>query len=400
VDGVVISVLAMISCRQVFTVGHTLFLSEHEDFRESVRGFLKREAVPYRDQWDEDGKLNREFWRKAAAQGFVGFEAPEALGGLGIDDYRFNAILIEESCYAGLLPDHFMLQNDVLGPYLFELASPEQQERWLPGFTAGELIAAIAMSEPGTGSDLRGIATTAKRNGDGYILNGSKTFISSGTHADLVVVAARTSTEARASNAFSLLVVEGGMPGFERGRKLEKIGRHQQDTAELFFNEVHVPAENLLGAEGAGLQNLMRNLARERLAVAVAAVAGSEFALQITLDYVKTRTAFGKPVGSFQVSRHALAQIAAQLRAARVYLNSCIEAETAHELDHVEAAGLKAWTTELQWSIVDRCLQLHGGYGYMDEYEISRQWRDARVQRIYGGSTEIMWEIVGKSLGL
>jgi acyl-CoA dehydrogenase len=390
----------MISCRQVFTVERTLFLPEHADFRDSVRGFLAREAVPHRDEWEEAGKLDREFWRKAAAHGFVGFEAAEEFGGLGIRDYRFNAILLEESCYAGLLPDHFMLQNDVLGPYLFDLASAEQQQRWLPGFTSGELIAAIAMSEPGAGSDLRGIATTAKRNGDGYILNGSKTFISSGTQADLVVVAARTSQEARASNAFSLLVVEGDMAGFERGRKLEKIGRHGQDTAELFFHDVHVPAENLLGEEGAGLRNLMRNLARERLAVSVAAVAGAEFVLRITLEYVKTRSAFGQPVGSFQVNRHALAQISAQLQAARAYVDRCIEAESAGELDHVEAAGLKAWSTELQWSVVDRCLQLHGGYGYMDEYEISRQWRDARVQRIYGGSTEIMYEIVGKSLGL
>jgi acyl-CoA dehydrogenase len=391
---------AMISCRQVFKLKRTLFLPEHEDFRESVRGFLNKEAVPHRDEWEADGKLDRAFWRKAAEHGFVGFEAPEELGGLDIHDYRFNAILLEEACYAGILPDHFMLQNDVLGPYLFELASPEQQRRWVPGFTAGELIAAIAMSEPGAGSDLRGIATSAKRNGDGYVLNGSKTFISSGTQADLIVVAARTSDEARASNALSLLVVEGDMPGFERGRKLHKIGRGNQDTAELFFNDVHVPAANLLGEEGAGLRNLMRNLARERLAVSVAAVAGAEFALQITLEYVKDRKAFGQPVGSFQVNRHALAQIASQLRAARVYLDRCIEAEVAGELDHTEAAGLKAWTTELQWNVVDRCLQLHGGYGYMDEYEISRQWRDARVQRIYGGSTEIMWEIVGRSLGL
>jgi acyl-CoA dehydrogenase len=365
-----------------------------------VHGFLAREAVPHRERWEADGKLDRDFWRKAAAQGYVGFEAPEALGGLGIRDYRFNAILLEETCYAGLLPDHFMLQNDVLGPYLFELASPEQQQRWLPAFTSGELIAAIAMSEPGTGSDLRGISTIAKRNGDGYVLNGSKTFISSGTQADLIVVAARTSAEARASNAFSLVVVEGGMEGFERGRKLGKVGRANQDTAELFFNDVHIPAQNLLGEEGSGLRNLMRNLARERLAVSVAAVAGAEFAVRITLDYVRERTAFGTPIGSFQVNRHALAQMTAELRAARVYVDRCIQGESDRELDPTEAAGLKAWTTELQWRVVDRCLQLHGGYGYMDEYEISRQWRDARVQRIYGGSTEIMWEIVGKSLGL
>jgi acyl-CoA dehydrogenase len=377
-----------------------IFEAEHDDFRQSVRGFLEREALPLRDQWEEDGHLDRTFWKKAAAQGFVGFEAPEALGGVGIDDYRFNAILLEETCALGLLPDHFMLQNDVLGPYLFDLANAEQQARWLPGFTSGELVAAIAMSEPGAGSDLRGIATNAKLDGDHYILNGSKTFISSGTEADLIVVAARTSAEARASSAFSLLVVEAGMDGFQRGRKLEKVGRHSQDTSELFFEDVAVPVANLLGDEGSGLRNLMRNLARERLAVSVAAVAGAEYALALTLEYVKDRKAFGTTIGSFQVNRHALAQMSTELKIAQTYLDRCILAESNHALDHVDAAGLKAWTTETQWKIVDRCLQLHGGYGYMDEYMISRQWRDARVQRIYGGSTEIMWEIVGRSLGL
>ena len=391
----------MISCRQVYGLKRTLFLPEHEDFRESVRGFLNKEAVPHRDEWEADGKLDRAFWRKAAEHGFVGFEAPEELGGLGIHDYRFNAILLEEACYAGILPDHFMLQNDVLGPYLFELASPEQQQRWLPGFTAGELIAAIAMSEPGAGSDLRGIATTAKRNGDGFVLNGSKTFISSGTQADLVVVAARTSEEARASNAFSLLVVEGGMEGFERGRKLGKIGRGNQDTAELFFNDVHVPAENLLGDEGAGLRNLMRNLARERLAVV--SRRGRRRRVRASRSRSSTSRTGPRSASLSGASRSTVTRSRRSprsSRAARVYLDRCIEAEVEGELDHTEAAGLKAWTTELQWTIVDRCLQLHGGYGYMDEYEISRQWRDARVQRIYGGSTEIMWEIVGRSLGL
>ena len=267
-------------------MARSIYTPEHEDFRASVRGFLQREAVPNRDRWEAEGRLDRAFWAKAAAQGFVGFEAPEEYGGLGIRDYRFNAILLEETCRLGLLPDHFMLQNDVLGPYLIELADAEQQERWLPGFTSGELLAAIAMSEPGAGSDLRGIATTARRDGDAYVLNGSKTFISSGTQADLIVVAARTSDEARASGAFSLLVVEGDMEGFVRGRKLEKVGRHSQDTAELFFDDVHVPVANRLGEEGTGLRSLMRNLARERLAVAVAAVASAEFALSLTLDYV------------------------------------------------------------------------------------------------------------------
>jgi len=377
-----------------------IFEAEHEDFRASVRGFLTREALPNRERWDREGHLDREFWRKAAEHGFVGFEAPERYGGLGVHDYRFNAILLEETCRLGLLPDHFMLQNDVVAPYLTELADESQQERWLPRFTAGELITAIAMSEPGAGSDLRGIATRARRDGEDYILNGSKTFISSGTQADLVIVAARTSEQARSSGALSLLVVEAGMEGFERGAKLAKIGRASQDTSELFFNDVRVPAANRLGEEGRGLANLMRNLARERLAVAVAAIASAEFALELTLSYVRDRHAFGRPIGSFQANRFALAELSTELTIGRSHIDRCVLAEVAAELSAVEAAGLKAWSTELQWRVVDRCLQLHGGYGYMDEYEISRQWRDARVQRIYGGTSEIMWEIVGRGLGL
>ncbi len=362
-----------------------IFEAEHDDFRASVRGFLQREALPHRERWDEEGRLDRAFWLKAAAQGFVGFEAPERFGGLGISDYRFNAILLEETCRLGLLPDHFMLQNDVVGPYLTELADESQQGRWLPRFTAGEMIVAIAMSEPGAGSDLRGIATRARRHGDDYVLNGSKTFISSGTQADLVIVAARTSDEARNSSALSLLVVEAGMEGFERGAKLGKIGRASQDTSELFFNDVRVPASNLLGEEGKGLANLMRNLARERLAVAVAAVASAEFALELTLGYVRERHAFGKPIGSFQANRFALAELSTELTIARSYIDRCVAGEVAGELSAVEAAGLKAWSTELPVArgrslpAAARRLRLHGRV--RDLQAVARRPRAADLRR-------------------
>ncbi len=377
----------------------SIFEPEHDDFRASVRAFLEREGVPHREAWEEAGVVDRSFWKAAAELGFVGFEVPEAYGGLGLDDFRFNAVVVEESAALGLPTDNFMLQNDVLTPYLTELTTAEQRERWLPRFAAGDLIAAIAMTEPGAGSDLRGMTTHARADGDGFVLNGSKTFISCGIQADLVIVAARTGAVGD-RNAFSLLAVEADAPGFERGRKLEKVGRWASDTAELYFHDVRVPRENLVGTEGRGLAHLMRNLARERLAVAVGAVAAAEFALELTLGYAKDRHAFGQPIGSFQVNRHALAELATKVAAARVYLDQAIVAQNARSLGAAEAAGLKAWTTDVQWEVVDRCLQVHGGYGYMNEYEIARQWRDARVQRIYGGANEIMWEIVGRELGL
>jgi acyl-CoA dehydrogenase len=377
-----------------------IFEDEHEEFRASVRGFLAREGIPRRDQWERDGMPDREFWHKAAEQGFVGFEAPEEFGGLGLRDYRFNAILNEETCYAGVLNDSFTLQNDVIAPYLIDLTTQEQRERWLPRFTRGDLIVSIGMTEPGTGSDVRAITTRATKQEGGFVVNGAKTFITSGIQSDLVIAAVRTATTERGRAEITLLGIEAGMEGFERGRSLEKIGRHGIDTAELFFNDVFVPNENVIGEEGRGFEHLTRNLARERLAVAVVATAAAEHALDITLAYVKDRTAFGTPIGSFQVNRHALARLTTEVASARRYVDFCISAEIAGSLTPSEAAGLKALTTELQWEVTDRCLQLHGGYGYMEEYEIAREWRNARVQRIYGGTTEIMWEIVGRSLGL
>jgi acyl-CoA dehydrogenase len=372
----------------------TIFEDEHNDFRDSVKGFLAKEAVPHTEEWETAGMVDRGFWRKAAEHGFVGFEAPEDCGGLAIDDFRFNAVIDEEVAYAGAVGDNFSLQNDIIVPYLLELTDDEQKHRWLPGLTSGDMVFAIAMTEPGAGSDLRAMSASARRDGDGYILDGSKTFVTSGIQADRVIVAART------EHGFSLFMVEEGMDGFERGRKLDKVGRRAQDTAELFFNGVYVPAENRLGEEGKGLRHLMARLPRERLSIAVAAVASAEHALTITLDYVRERHAFGQPIGSFQHNRFTLASLHSQVQAARAYVDACIVALNDGRLSGEDAAGAKAFTTDLQFEVLDHCVQLHGGYGYMNEYAISRLWRDARVQRIYGGTNEVMREIVGRSLGL
>jgi acyl-CoA dehydrogenase len=372
----------------------TIFEPEHEDFRESVRGFLRAEALPHTEEWEAAGLVDRSFWRKAAAQGYVAFAAPEEHGGLGLDDFRFNAIIDEEVAYTGAVGDNFALVNDIVTPYLLDLTTAEQRDRWLPGVTTGETVPVIAMTEPGTGSDLRAIAATAKPDGDGWRLNGSKTFVSSGIQADLVIVAAR------AGDGLGLFAVPASAEGFQRGRKLEKVGRKAQDTAELFFDDVAVPPEDVIGEPGQGLRLLMRNLPQERLSIAVTAVASAERALEITLDYARLRNAFGKPIGSFQANRFSLAEASTEVAIARTYVDRCLAAQVAGELTPEEAAGAKYWTTELQFKVIDLGLQLHGGYGYMEEYEIARMWRDARVQRIYGGTTEIMKEIVGRSLGL
>ena len=377
----------------------TIFSDVHDDFRAATRGFLEKEAVPPTREWEAAGMVDRGFWRKAAAQGLLGFSAPEELGGAGLSDFRFNAVLSEEVAYTGAASGYFGLLNDIIAPYLLDLTTPEQRERWLPGVTSGETICAIAMSEPGAGSDLRGMSSTATRRNGHYELSGSKTFVSAGISANLVIVAAYVKGDENV-DGMGLFVVEDDMPGFTRGRKLEKVGQRAQDTAELFFDGVRVPPENVLGEPGRGLHYLMRNLAQERLSMAVSAVAAAERALEITLDYARTRNAFGKPIGTFQANRFALAELATEVGIARVYVDRCIEAHSARELTDAEAASAKFWTTELQFRVIDRCVQLHGGYGYMEEYEIARMWRDARVTRVYGGTTEIMKEIVGRSLGL
>ena len=399
-------------------MGRTVFEAEHEDFRDAVRSFLTREGAPHTEEWERAGLVDRAFWRQAAKLGFVAFTAPERHGGLGLDDFRFNAVIDEEVVYTGTAGDNFALVNDIVVPYLVELTNEEQRARWLPGVASGEIVPAIAMSEPGAGSDLRGIASTATWHGDHYRLNGSKTFVTSGIQADLIIVAARLRGEGagagasggqatgghtasgQATGGLGLFAVESSADGFERGRKLDKIGRRAQDTAELFFDDVIVLPQDVIGLDGGGLRALMGNLPQERLSIAVTAVASAERALALTLDYVRQRNAFGKPIGSFQANRFALAELATEVKAARVYVDHCVAVHVRKELDGADAAGVKFWTSELQWRVIDRGLQLHGGYGYMEEYEIARMWRDARVQRIYGGTNEIMKEIVGRSLGL
>ncbi|MGW0948662.1 acyl-CoA dehydrogenase family protein [Streptomyces sp. NPDC002623] len=377
----------------------TIFTEEHELFRETARAYYLRECVPHTEQWEADGQVGRAAWTAAGKAGLIGWQFPEEYGGQGVQDFRYNAVMAEEMAATGAVGIGLGLQNDVIPPYLMGLTTPEQQARWLPGVISGETICALALSEPAAGSDLKGIRTTARRDGDEWVIDGSKTFITNGILADLVVVACRTDPEA-GHKGISLIVVERGAEGFERGRKLDKIGMKAQDTAELFFHEVRVPAENLIGVEGRGFYHMMGNLPTERLAIAVAALASAERAFGVTLAYAKDRTAFGRPIGEFQANRFALADMKARIAAARGYLDGCILALVDGELTADEAAAAKYWTTETCWEVVDRCMQLHGGYGYVNEYEIARIWRDSRVQRVFGGTSEIMQEIVGRSLGL
>ncbi|MDN4474657.1 acyl-CoA dehydrogenase family protein [Demequina sp. SYSU T00192] len=377
-----------------------LYEDEHEQFREMVAAFVEQHARPNADRWDEQGRVDRWLFTKAAEAGILGFGIPEEYGGGGSEDFRFNAVMGEElarnpvsSGMAGIA-----LSNDIVIPYFTDLGNDEQRARWLPGIAAGELIVAVAMSEPGTGSDLAGIRTSAVRDGDSYIVTGSKIFISNGQNADLVVTAVRTSEDPH--RGLSLLVIPADSPGFSRGRKLDKIGLHAQDTSELSFQEVRVPAANLLGEEGAGFMGLMRNLPQERISIAAAAVASSEGVLQRTLDYVKQRYAFGKPIGSFQNTRFEIAEMTTAVRASRAYVDACLLRQNERRLSPEDAAAAKFHTTEQYVDVVNRCLQLHGGYGYMREYRIARDYEDARITTIYGGTTEIMKEIVGRGLGL
>ncbi|WP_222267928.1 acyl-CoA dehydrogenase family protein [Modestobacter marinus] len=379
---------------------HTLHEADHDAFRVSVRAFLDRTVAPFHDDWERAGIVPREVWTAAGEQGLLGMDQDERFGGGGVRDFRYNVVLGEELTRLGASGVGFPLHNDVVGPYLRDLATDEQKARWLPGFCAGELITAIAMTEPDTGSDLQGIGTTARRDGDAWVLSGAKTFVTNGINADLVIVVARTAAGVPASRGTSLLVVERGMPGFTRGRNLAKVGLKAQDTAELFLDEVRVPAGNLLGTEHGGFGHLMDNLPQERLSIAAGAVAAAETVLGLTLDHVTTRTAFGRPVGSFQHNRFVLAELRTRVTIARTFVDECIRQLGSGDLTATDAAMAKWWTTELQNEVADRCLQLHGGYGYMDEYRVSKAWRDARVQSIYGGTNEIMKEIIGRSMGL
>jgi alkylation response protein AidB-like acyl-CoA dehydrogenase len=377
----------------------TLFEPDHELFRESFRSFLDRHVAPHHEQWERDKIVDRTVWLQAGKQGFLGMAVPEEYGGGGNSDFRYNTIITEEVTagrYSGI---GFGLHNDVVLPYLLRLATEEQKQRWLPSFCSGELITAIAMSEPGTGSDLQGIKTRAVKDGDEWVLNGAKTFITNGINSDLVIVVAQTDAD-KGSQGFSLLVVERGMEGFERGRKLDKIGLDAQDTAELSFDNVRVPAENLLGEEGMGFVYLVRNLPQERLSIAIMAAAAMEEVLESTLQYAKERKAFGKPIGSFQNSRFVLAELATEATVVRIMVDEFIRLHLDEKLTVEQAAMAKWYATEAQVRLVDRCLQLHGGYGYMREYGIARAFLDSRVQTIYGGTTEIMKEIIGRSLGV
>ncbi len=374
-----------------------LFAAEHEAFRETVRTFLAKEVVPHHEQWEKDGVVDRSAWRAAGRQGLLGLAAPEEFGGGGSADFRYSAVLGEEFVRAGASGFAVSLHNDMVGPYLTSLSTEEQKRRWLPGFCSGELIAGIAMTEPGAGSDLQGIRTTATDQGDHWVLNGAKTFISNGILADLVVVVART-TPAGGAKGLSLLVVERGMPGFERGRNLDKIGQKAQDTAELFFSDVAVPKENLLGELNGAFGHLMTNLAQERLTIAVSAMAAAEHVLEFTTRYVREREAFGRPLAALQHVRFEIAEMATECAVSRTFVDRCVTEHNRGELTAVDASMAKWWATELQKKVADRCLQLHGGYGYMAEYPVARAFTDGRIQTIYGGTTEIMKEIIGRSL--
>ena len=376
-----------------------IFDESHELFRSSVRQFVEREVAPHVARWEAAGVVDRELFTAAGDAGFLGMDVAEQYGGGGISDFRFNMILGEELMAAGAggAGLALTLHNDICMPYFNHTTDSEQRARWLPGICAGTSITAVAMTEPGAGSDLASIATTAIRSGDDYVVNGSKTFITNGINADLVITAVKTDPGQRHSGV-SLLVLERGMPGFERGRNLDKIGLHSQDTAELFFTDVRVPVANRLGGEGEGFKLLMRNLAQERLSIAVAAVAAARAALGWTLAYTQERKAFGQELIKLQNTRFTLAEIATEVEIGQAFVDRCVEQLVAGELTAETAAMAKWWCTEMQGRVMDAGLQLHGGYGFMTEYPIARAYADARITRIYGGTTEIMKEIIARSL--
>ncbi len=379
----------------------TLLSDDHELFRQSFRTFVDKEIVPHHEAWEREGKVPRELFLAAGEHGFLCMAAPEEYGGGGVDDFRYNLVVSEEIQRAGVAGSGLglTLHNDICLPYFLHLTTEAQKQRWLPGMCRGELITAVAMTEPTIGSDLASMRTSAIRDGEAYVVNGSKTFITNGINADLVITAVKTDPGER-HKGMSLLVVERGMDGFERGRNLDKVGLHAQDTAELFFTDVTVPVANRLGDEGGGFVHLVDNLPQERLSIAMSAVAAARAALDWTLAYAKEREAFGQPIGTFQHSRFLLAEMQTEVDIATVFVDRCVEALDDGELTAEEAAEAKWWCTELQKRVVDAGVQLHGGYGYMLEYPIARAYLDARIQTIYGGTTEIMKEIIGRSMGL
>jgi len=378
----------------------TIFDSEHQLFRESVEHFVAAEIVPNHARWTEEGKVDKAMFRAAGEQGLLGMAIPDQYGGGGVGDFRYNAVIDEVVTASGASASGLCitLHNDICIPYFLSYCTEEQRARWFPGLASGDLMTAIAMTEPGTGSDLAGIVTSAVRDGDGYVINGSKTFITNGINADLVIVVARTGPDPH--GGLTLFVVEDGTDGFERGRNLDKMGMHAQDTSELFFSDVRVPADNRLGSEGAGFMQLVANLPQERLSIAVGAVAAAETALSMTIAYARERTAFGRPIGRFQHNRFVLAELKTDVDIGRVFVDRLIEDHVAGRLTIEQAAEAKWWTTEMLRRVVDAGVQMHGGYGYMMEYPIAQAYLDARLQTIYGGTTEIMKEIIGRGLGL
>lgn len=377
-------------------IPRSLFDSDHEAFRDMVVKFLEKEAVPFHAQWEEDGQIDRQLWNKAGEQGLLCPCLPEEFGGVGAD-YLYSAIVMEEISRLGLTGIGFGLHTDIVAPYIEHYGSDAMKQKYLPKMVTGEMVGAIAMTEPGAGSDLQGVRTTAVRDGDHYIINGSKTFITNGQHAEIVIVVAKTDPTAGAKGV-SLIIVEAGTPGFTKGRNLHKVGMKAQDTSELFFQDVRVPVANCIGQENRGFIYLMQELPQERLGIAVNGIAMAEGALKLTLDYVKERKAFGKAISDFQNTQFKLAELSSRVMQGRVFVDRCLELHLQKKLDVPTAAAAKYMITDLQCEVIDECVQLHGGYGYMWEYPIARMWADARVQRIYGGTNEIMKTIIAKAL--
>ena len=379
-------------------IPRTIFTAEHDDFRKTVRRFFAEEVVPHREAWEAQQHVDRKLWNKAGEMGLLCITMPEEYGGLGVDR-SYSAILMEEQSYAGDSGVGFSLHSDIVAPYINNFGTKEQKAQYLPRMATGELVGAIAMTEPGTGSDLQAVKTTATLDGDHYVLNGSKIFITNGYLSDLVIVVAKTGNTGEGAKDTSLLLVEAASAGFSKGKPLHKVGMKAQDTCELFFKDVRVPKENLLGGkEGMGFIQLMTELAWERLMIAITSVAGAEAALKHTIDYTKQRKAFGKPIGAFQNTRFKLAEMKAELSIARVYVDRCIELVLKKKLGVDDAATAKYWTSDLMCKVIDECVQLHGGYGYMLEYPVARAWIDARAQRIYGGTNEIMKELIARTI--
>jgi alkylation response protein AidB-like acyl-CoA dehydrogenase len=377
-----------------------IYQEEHEDFRASVREFVERTLKPRAEEFIRDHTIPREVWLEAGKQGLLGMDIPEEYGGSGAGDYRFNAVLAEEwAHFAAAVSTCFGIHSDVCPPYVVDLGTDEQKQRWLPGMASGELICAIGMTEPSGGSDLAALKTTAIRDGDHYVVNGSKTFITNGYQCDLAIIAARTDPS-KGAKGISLIMVEADMEGFTKGQKLDKVGQDESDTSELFFDNVRVPVENLLGHEGMGFVAMMQRLPQERVGSAVANTAHAAQILQETIQYTKERKAFGQPIGAFQHNKFKMAEMVTKIEVTQAYVDDCIIAHSAHKLSSVDAAKAKWWSAQVQGEVLDECVQLYGGYGFMNEYRVARAWRDARVTKIWAGSNEIMKELIGRDLGL